>query len=54
MSENIVMSKIAHLCTVLCAILTHFCAQFLCVNQIETNRCENRAFHVKIMRDFCI
>ena len=32
----------------------HFCAQFLSVNQIETNRCENRAFHVKIMRDFCI
>ena len=32
----------------------HFCAQFSCVNHIQNKRCENRAFHVKIMRDLCI
>ena len=31
MSENIIMCKVAHFCTVLCAILTQFCAQFLFV-----------------------
>ena len=41
----------------LCGIMRdfyHFCVQFLSVNQIETNRCEIRAFHVKIMCNFCI
>ena len=29
----------------------HFCAQFLFVNHIYSNRCKNRVFQVKIMRD---
>ena len=42
MSENVVMWKIAHFCT------------FLCVNQTQTYKCENRAFPAEIMRDFII